>query len=100
MLGIGRHTSDETDTLEESAPWAEPQIVPEVFLDGLTLVRTRNGGMRAVGWQNIIMPDGSVQERRVIVRFVVPPWVLVKTYTKFRNLWPNLWQFLADRQTH
>lgn len=85
---------------EDEAPWSEPEIIREPFVDGITLVRTPNGGMRAVGWQNAISPDGSVQERRVVVRFVLPPWALLRAYINFRALWPNLWQVLTERSRH
>jgi len=74
---------------EKLAPWSEPVVVMEVFLDGITVTRTEGGGARIVGWQNATDPDGNITERRVVCRCALPPWSLERLKDSLAVLWPR-----------
>ena len=70
-------------------PWSEPMVILEVYLDGVTITRTESGGVRAVGWQNVLDPGGGISERRIVMRAALPPWGLDRLRKAFRLLWPK-----------
>jgi hypothetical protein len=40
-------------------PMTEPEVVHNLLLDGVTIIRNSVGGMRAVGWEAILDADGA-----------------------------------------
>ena len=89
LLEFDIEDAQNSDVSGDTAPFSEPEIVHELFLDGVTISRTPTGGIRAVGWQSVLGPDGKIAERRIVVRAALPPWSLLKTHASFRLQWPS-----------
>ena len=64
----------------------EPEIVHNLLLDGVTIIRNSAGGMRAVGWEAILDADGRTIERRVVVRFTLAADAVAHTLGEVRRL--------------
>jgi hypothetical protein len=67
-------------------PLTEPEVVHNLLLDGVTIIRNSAGGMRAVGWEAILDPDGRMIERRVVVRFSLAADAVARTLGEVRRL--------------
>jgi len=51
-------------------PLTEPVIVPCIFVSGVTVVIS-DGIVRFIGWAEMPSIGGEVEERRIVVRFVM-----------------------------
>jgi hypothetical protein len=76
---IGEHADGD-------APLTEPEVVHNLLLDGVTIIRNSVGGMRAVGWEAILDADGRMIERRVVVRFTLAAEAVARTLGEVRRL--------------
>ena len=48
------------NTRKATLPLSEPEVVHNLLLDGVTIIRNSVGGMRAVGWEAILDADGRL----------------------------------------
>jgi hypothetical protein len=64
----------------------EPEVVHNLLLDGVTIIRNSAGGMRAVGWEAILDADGRMIERRVVLRFTLAADAVARTLGEVRRL--------------
>ena len=67
-------------------PLTEPEVVHNLLLDGVTIIRNSVGGMRAVGWEAILDADGRMIERRVVLRFTLAADAVTRTLGEVRRL--------------
>ena len=67
-------------------PLTEPEVVHNLLLDGVTILRNSVGGMRAVGWEAILDADGRTIERRVVLRFTLAADAVARTLDEVRRL--------------
>jgi hypothetical protein len=67
-------------------PLTEPEVVHNLLLDGVTIIRNSVGGMRAVGWEAILDADGRMIERRVVLRFSLAADAVARTLGEVRRL--------------
>jgi hypothetical protein len=71
---------------EGDLPLSEPEVVHNLLLDGVTIIRNSVGGMRAVGWEAILDADGRMIERRVVLRFTLAADAVARTLGEVRRL--------------
>ena len=64
-------------------PLTEPEVVHNLLLDGVTIIRNSVGGMRAVGWEAILDADGRMMSNRFQAR---PPFASNIDPRGFTNL--------------
>lgn len=64
-------------TMIEQVALTEPVIVQDVFVTGAA-VESSSHVMRIVGWVQLPYLSGDAEERRIVVRFVMPTDAAVK----------------------
>ena len=72
--------------VDGDVPLTEPEVVHNLLLDGVTIIRNSVGGMRAVGWEAILDADGRMIERRVVLRFSLAADAVARTLGEVRRL--------------
>jgi hypothetical protein len=85
VLTYQENTWQEEDVVA-NAPWSEPELIPEIVVDEIMLWCGPRGTIRAVGVAAVIGDGGKVVERRVVVRFALPPDTAAVMEVKLRAL--------------
>jgi hypothetical protein len=60
---------DNQEDNNQEVALSDPTVVNSSLLDGMTITRASDGGMRCVGWEAIRNEAGDIVERRVVLRF-------------------------------
>lgn len=71
---------------EADLPLVEPEIVNNLLLDGVMLIRNSVGGMRCVGWSAIYDADGQMVEKRIVLRFTLAADAVARVLGDVRRL--------------
>jgi hypothetical protein len=71
---------------EGDLPLVEPEIVNNLLLDGVMIIRNSIGGMRCVGWSAIYDADGHMVEKRIVLRFTLAADAVARVLGDVRRL--------------
>jgi hypothetical protein len=65
----------------------EPEIIRVEALSGVRIVRLPGGGAQIVGWIDLHGVEGTVTERRIVLRCAVPPEAIIAAREQVRTQW-------------